>query len=87
MKILYNILNSYISEDQKKYFESANLGWTINTSDCLEVTFEDGTSSIYPIFEGPWTRKDMCRDCGLYYEIATGNHIYRFPQTKAFRER
>lgn len=48
----YKILDSYLPESEKQYYESSNPGWEINTTNCLQVTFEDGTSSIYVIFDG-----------------------------------
>ena len=43
-------------------------------------TFEaDGTSTTYIIFEGPWTKANMCRNCGSYYEISIGNKILKIP--------
>lgn len=74
----YKILKSHISESEIKYYEDINPGWTVKTTNCLLVTFEDGTSTTYIIFEGPWTKANMCRDCGSYYEISIGNKIQKF---------
>lgn len=75
----YKILKSHISASEIKYYEDVNPGWTVKTTNCLLVTFEDGTSTTYIIFEGPWTKADMCRDCGSYYEISIGNKIQKIP--------
>lgn len=79
----YKILDSYLPESEKHYYESSNPGWEINTTNCLQVTFEDGTSSIYVIFDGPWTKANMCRDCGSHYELLIGNQLYKFPHNPA----
>lgn len=75
----YKILESHISESDIKYYEDINPGWTVKTTNCLLVTFEDGTSTTYIIFEGPWTKANMCRNCGSYYEISIGNKILKIP--------
>ena len=75
----YKILESHISESEIKYYEDINPGWTVKTTNCLLVTFEDGTSTTYIIFEGPWTKANMCRNCGSYYEISIGNKILKIP--------
>lgn len=75
----YKILNSLLSESDKKYYEELNPGWTIKTADCLLIAFEDGTSTTYVIFEGPWTKANMCRDCGSYYEVSIGNTLKKIP--------
>ena len=41
----YKILESHISESEIKYYEDINPGWTVKTTNCLLVTFEDGTST------------------------------------------
>lgn len=79
----YEILDSHLPESEKYYYESLNPGWKVNTTNCLQVTFEDGRSSIYAIFEGPWTKSNMCRDCGTHYELLIGNHLYKFPHNLA----
>ena len=43
----YKILNSHLSESEIKYYEDINPGWTVKTTNCLLVTFEDGTSTTY----------------------------------------
>ena len=42
----YKILESHISESEIKYYEDINPGWTVKTTNCLLVTFEDGTSRL-----------------------------------------
>lgn len=76
----YKILYSYLSESEIKYYEDINPGWTVKTTNCLLVTFEDGTSMTYIIFDGPWTKANMCRDCGSYYVISIGNNIQKVYQ-------
>lgn len=78
----HKILKSHLSEAEKKYYEKNNPGWKVKTSDCLLVTFDDGSSTTYAIFEGPWTKSNMCRDCGSYYEVSIGNKIIRIPHLK-----
>ena len=75
----YKILDSYLPESEKQYYENSNPGWKVNTTNCLQVTFEDGSSSIYVIFEGPWTKSNMCRDCGTHYEISTNEQTFIIP--------
>ena len=75
----YKILKSHISAAEVKDYEDMKPGWTVKTTNCLLVTFEDGTSTTYIIFEGPWTKANMCRDCGSYYEISIGNKIQKIP--------
>ena len=69
----YQILDSYLSESERLYYEKVNPGWKVNTGNCLSTTFDDGTSTTYVIFEGPWTKSNICRNCGMYYERSTGN--------------
>lgn len=76
----YKILYSHLSESEIKYYEDINSGWTVKTTNCLLVTFEDGTSMTYIIFDGPWTKANMCRDCESYYEISIGNNIQKVYQ-------
>nr|DAY99193.1 MAG TPA: hypothetical protein [Caudoviricetes sp.] len=78
----HKILKSHLSEAEKKYYEKNNPGWKVKTSDCLLVTFDDGSSTTYAIFEGPWTKSNMCRDCGSYYEVSIGNKIISIPHPK-----
>lgn len=76
----YKILYSHLSESEIKYYEDINPEWTVKTTNCLLVTFEDGTSMTYIIFDGPWTKANMCRDCGSCYEISIGNTIQKVYQ-------
>lgn len=71
----YKILKSRLTAEDMKYYEDVNPGYLVKTSDCMLVNFEDGSSSTYVIFEGSWTRSGMCRDCGIYFEIAIGSEI------------
>lgn len=73
----YKILNSHLSECEIKYYEDINSGWTVKTTNCLLVTFEDSTSTTYIIFDRSWTKANMCRDCGSHYEISIGNNIQK----------
>lgn len=73
----YKLLKSYLSESDRQYYERLNKGYVVNTADCLQVMFDDVSSVTYVIFEGPKTLYNMCRDCKKYYEINSGNHIYK----------
>ena len=73
----YKILNSYLSRFEKQYYENSNPGWKVNTTNCLHVIFNDGSSTIYVIFKGPWTKPNMCRDCGSYYELSVGKQLLK----------
>lgn len=75
----YQILDSHLSESEKKYYENLNPGWRINTTHCMLVTFDDSISTTYVIFEGPWTKPNMCRDCGTHYELSLGNRLLKIP--------
>ena len=33
----YKILDSYLPESEKQYYESSNPGWEINTRNCLQM--------------------------------------------------
>ncbi len=77
----YKILDSHLSEPQIKYYEDNNPGWKVKTTNCLLVTLDDGSSTTYVIFEGPWTKSNMCRDCGSYYEISIGNQIIKISRS------
>jgi hypothetical protein len=82
--MIYKIIDSYLSESDIKYYEEINPGWKVKTANCLLVTFEDGSSTSYVIFEGPWTKPNMCRDCGSYYELSISDTIIRVPHTSSF---
>lgn len=78
----YKILKSLLSESDKNYYETLNPGWTIKTYDCLSLIFENGSSTTYVVFEGPYTKTNMCRDCGSYYEVSIGNMLQKIPHDK-----
>lgn len=75
----HKIIKSHITESEAKRYEYLNPGYHVKTLDCLLVEFEQGTTTTYIIFEGPWTKPYMCRDCGSHYEISVGNEILKLP--------
>ena len=71
--IKYEVLKNYISGEVKNHYEKLNKGWNV-TGDCLAIETR-GTLVTYVIFTGPFTKENMVRDCGKYYELYTGNRI------------
>lgn len=67
---------STLSDTDIKYYESANPGWTVSKDYCLAISWDNGTSCTYVVFNGPFTLNNMCRDCGQYYELAAGGMLY-----------
>ena len=79
----YQILDSHLPESEKLYYEDLNPGWKISTKHCMLVTFDNGSSATYVIFEGPWTKPNMCRDCGTHYELSLGSQLLKIPHDLA----
>lgn len=76
----HEILKSYLSSADIKFYNKLNLGWEA-TKDCLRITLDDGkVAGTYVIFKGGHTLQNMCRDCGQYYELPLGSHVYKFPK-------
>ena len=71
------IYKGYLSDTEAEHFERLNPGWTVKNCDVLCFTDDRGTSTEYVIFTGPWTKTEMCRDCGECYVIASLSQYFR----------
>lgn len=74
------LLKKYLTEEDRKYYESANRGWKVDTLDCVKIIYDDGTECVYPIFKGKFTRQGMLRDCGDHYELARYSDYLEIPK-------
>jgi hypothetical protein len=63
------IIHNHITDSAKEFFEHQFPGWSVSSLDCLEITFDDLSSTTYVIFSGPHTCQNMCRDCIDHFEI------------------
>lgn len=78
----FKIIKAHISEKDKMYYEKMHPGWKVKTKNLmLKVSFDDGSSTAYVIFEGPWTKLHMCRDCGSYYEFSTCKTFHKLDKS------
>lgn len=64
------IYKNCLSDAEAEHYERMNPGWQVVNRDILCFVTNDGVSRDYVIFSGPWTRTEMCRDCGDHYIIA-----------------
>ena len=69
-------IENHIRETDITHLTNLNQGWTVLSKDCIAVEWNDGTETIFAIFQGPFTLEEMCRECDDYYEISTGGRIY-----------